>query len=324
MTKKALVLGVTGAIGSEMAKGLVARGWQVAALHRAPESQAATNTPYEWHRGDAMNRGDVMNAAEGATVIVHAVNPPGYRGWAQRVLPMIDNTIAAAHAVGARIVLPGTLYNYGPDSFPLIAEDAPQTPDTRKGAIRATLERRLAASAENDAVKTLIVRAGDYFGGSAYGNNWFSALVGASQPTRSIRYPGSPGIGHQWAYVPDVAETMLQLLDHENTLPDFARYHMAGHWDPDGTRMIEAIRTAAGSALPVRRFPWWSLPALGLVWETGREVREMRYLWQQPVQLDNTSLRARLGTEPHTPWSQAVASALAARAPRRRLAVENQ
>ncbi len=35
---------------------------------------------------------------QGVSLIVHAVNPPGYRNWGQLVLPMIDNTIAAAQA----------------------------------------------------------------------------------------------------------------------------------------------------------------------------------------------------------------------------------
>src|SRR3989344_5322684 len=65
-------------------------------------------------RGDAMRREDVVAAAAGCDVIVHAVNPPGYRRWSELVLPMIDNTIAAATAVGATVVLPGTIYNYGP------------------------------------------------------------------------------------------------------------------------------------------------------------------------------------------------------------------
>jgi len=77
-----------------------------------------------------------MAAADAADVIVHGVNPPGYRGWAQLVLPMIDNTIAAARASGARILLPGTLYNFAPDAGAgaPIAENAPQRPLTRKGA----------------------------------------------------------------------------------------------------------------------------------------------------------------------------------------------
>jgi hypothetical protein len=75
-----------------------------------------------WLQGDAMCRDDVMHAAQGCDVIVHAVNPPGYRRWAELVLPMMDNTIAAAIAQGATIVLPGTVYNYGPDAFPLIGK----------------------------------------------------------------------------------------------------------------------------------------------------------------------------------------------------------
>jgi hypothetical protein len=89
-----------------------------------------------------MSASDVMKAAEGVSVIVHAVNPPGYRDWEKLVLPMIDNTIAAAGAVGARIVLPGTLYNFGPDSFPTLREDSPQNPVTKKGAIRVEMEKR--------------------------------------------------------------------------------------------------------------------------------------------------------------------------------------
>jgi hypothetical protein len=76
-------------------------------------------------------------------LIVHAVNPPGYRNWGQWVLPMLESSISAACASGARILLPGTLYNYGPDAFPVLHEDSPQNPLTRKGKIRAEMERRL-------------------------------------------------------------------------------------------------------------------------------------------------------------------------------------
>ncbi len=169
--KTALVLGATGGIGGEMAKALLARGWRVRALHRNPGSAAARGDGLEWIRGDAMIARDVSDAAQGIALIVHAVNPPGYRNWGRLVLPMIDNTIAAARACGARIVLPGTVYNYGPDAWPALREDSPQHPETRKGAIRVELEARLrAASAEG--VRTLVVRAGDFFGPRA-ANNWF-------------------------------------------------------------------------------------------------------------------------------------------------------
>ncbi|MEI9964656.1 MAG: NAD(P)H-binding protein [Caulobacteraceae bacterium] len=124
--KTALVLGATGGVGGEMARALAARGWTVRAMVRDPARIAQPIAGVEWVRGDAMNRADVVEAAKGADLIVHGVNPPGYRNWGDLAVPMLENTIAAARAAGARIFFPGTVYNFGPDAFPLVPEDAPQ------------------------------------------------------------------------------------------------------------------------------------------------------------------------------------------------------
>ena len=132
----ALILGATGGIGGEVARQLRDGGWTVRALQRGAAQPVEQRDGMTWIRGDAMIAADVRAAAAGCSVIVHAVNPPGYRHWSEVVLPMLDNTIAAARAVGATIVLPGTIYNFGPDALPLLTEESPQHPVTRKGAIR--------------------------------------------------------------------------------------------------------------------------------------------------------------------------------------------
>lgn len=305
----ALVLGATGGIGGEVARRLVARGWHVRALQRNPDALPHRNTAFDWMRGDAMVREDVVSAAQGAELIVHAVNPPSYKNWAGQVLPMIDNTIAAARASGARIVLPGTVYNFGPDTFPVLRETAAQAPLTRKGKIRVELERRMQA-ASADGVRSLIVRAGDFFGPQTR-NTWFAgALVKPGKPVRIVTHPGAAGVGHQWAYLPDVAETMLRLIEQGDRIPDFAVYHMRGHWDADGTQMAASIGRAVGRPVKTRAFPWWALPMLSPFSEMLREMREMRYLWQQPVRMDNAKLVQTLGAEPHTPWDEAVGATL--------------
>jgi nucleoside-diphosphate-sugar epimerase len=308
--KTALVLGATGGIGGEMARLLLARGWQVKALHRTPAQVAKEGDGLQWLAGDAMNRQDVVGAAQGVQLIVHAVNPPGYRNWGALVLPMIDNTIAAARASGARILLPGTVYNYGPDVLPRISEDSPQHPVTRKGVIRVQLEARL-KDAASDGVRSLIVRAGDFFGPSS-GNTWFAqGLVKPGKPVTSITNPSSKGVGHQWAYLPDVAETMMRLVEKDDELPIFARYQMEGHWDADGTQMVAAVIRAVGRPdVKVSAFPWWLLPLAAPFVAVFRELREMRYLWREPVRMSNARLRALLGSEPHTPLDTAVRATL--------------
>ena len=304
----ALVLGATGGVGAETASGLARHGWHIRAFARTPKPAGPEG--WEWIQGDALHGDSVLAAARGAAAIVHAVNPAGYRNWASLVLPMIDNTIAAAETTGARILLPGTIYNYGPDAFPLLREDSPQHATTHKGSIRIALEQKLEAAARQG-VRSLIVRFGDFFGPRP-GNNWFSqGMVTPNRPLKSITYPGRRGVGHSWAYLPDTGEVFAQLMDREPELDTFARFHFRGHWDADGTAMIQAIRRVAGKpALPVRSLPWFVFKLAAPFHETMREIHATRPLWDAPIELDNTRLVQFLGQEPRTPLDEAVTATL--------------
>jgi len=306
----ALVLGATGGVGGAVAEKLLANGYTVRAMHRNAAANAIKTPKYDWVSGDAMNRDEVMRAASGVDLIVHAVNPPGYRNWGTLVLPMIDNTIAAAKAVDARILMPGTIYNFAPDTFDAITEESPQKPATIKGRIRVALEQRLEAAAKNG-TQVILVRAGDFFGPGA-GNNWFAqAVVKPGAPLKAITNPADPGVGHQWAYLPDVAETMVQLVVRADELPSFARFHMEGFWDHDGEQLGQAIRRVTGKAdLPIKRFAWWMLRLGKPFVAVFRELLEMRYLWQRELHMRNDRLVAFLGTEPRTPIDQAVRETL--------------
>jgi len=307
--KQALVIGATGAVGGAIAERLLADGWRVRALNRDPET-ARTKGPagLEWVAGDAMVETDVVAAAEGCSLVVHGANPPGYRNWAGLQMPMLASAIAAAKAAGARLVFPGTVYNYGPDAFPDLTESSPQHPVTRKGAIRVRMEEALgAASAQG--LKVLIVRCGDFFGPKPGVNSWLNqGLIQAGKPVTSVRYPGPLEVAHSWAYLPDVAETVVRLLALPD-LGDFETFHLRGHTQT-GAELVAGLEAAAGRALKVTPMPWFAVRLIGAFNETMREMVEMHYLWEQPVLLDNARVVARLGAEPHTPIDEALRAAL--------------
>jgi len=305
----ALVLGITGGAGEAIARALQAHGWRIRALHRDPD-QARAGLPWltdaQWLQGDAGRAADVLGAATGTGVIVHAVNPPGYRNWRELALPMLENTIAAARASGARILFPGNIYNFGPDAWPVLREDSPQNPQTDKGAVRVEMESRLAAAA-NGGARTIVIRAGDFFGSRARGSWLAAAMVKPGRPVRSVTYPGARSVGHAWAYLPDFAETFAQVAAREASLPDFDRYHFGGHWVEPGIEMADSIRRACGRPdLAVRSMPWWFMRLAAPLVPFFRELNEMRYLWFESIRLDNHKLTALLGQEPHTPLDQAV------------------
>jgi nucleoside-diphosphate-sugar epimerase len=307
-SKIALVIGATGGIGGATATALARHGWTVRGLTRRPQPGNGT---IEWIAGDAMNAADVLSTAQGASLIVHAANPPGYRNWATQVLPMIDNTIAAAKAAGARIVLPGTIYNFGADAFPMLHEDSPQHPSTRKGAIRVEMEKKLKAAAQ-EGVPALIVRAGDYFGPKTTGNSFFAAvMVRPGSPVNRVINPARSGSSHAWAYLPDVGETIAMLMDRENELGDFAAFNFAGYQLASG-EMPAAIAKAAGKPdMRVWPLPWFAIVALQPFVRLFREMAEMRYLWSESISLDGDRLEAFLGDAlPRTPLDVAVRDTL--------------
>jgi len=310
----ALVIGAGGGIGGAVAHALREAGWQVRALSRNPAEAAQAHRwigAIDWVGGDAMDDKACVAAARGVQLIFHGANPPGYRNWRGLAIPMLKNAIAAAGANGARLIFPGNVYNYGPDAFPLIAETAPQNPLTRKGKIRVEMEAML-QQASARGTRSIVVRAGDYFG-PRQPHSWLQdAMVKPGRPLKKIVYPGDPSVGHAWAYLPDLAAAIVRIAAIEASLPAFERLHFGGHYFARGIAFAEAIAQVAGNpALPIGPAPW-PLLYLGAPFVTFfRELLEMRYLWQQDVQLDNRKLTRLIGAEPHTPIEEALRRVLA-------------
>jgi nucleoside-diphosphate-sugar epimerase len=107
----------------------------------------------------------------------------------------------------------------------------------------------------------------------------------------------------RWAYLPDLAQTILRLLSKQATFGNFETFHFAGHWLPRSIEVAESIRRAVGDPrLPICQLPWPLVTLVAPFVAVLREVLEMRYLWREPLRL--------LGSEAHTPLDEAVKTSL--------------
>ena len=308
-----LVIGATGGIGGAVAQAFLQSGWSVRALNRREPADLNARTDLrgiEWHQGDAMFEEDVVRAARGVDVIFHGANPPMYRRWRELAIPMLASSIAAARASGARLILPGTIYNFGPDAGHLLQEDAPQNPLTRKGQVRAEMELMLQQAAQTG-VRSIIVRAGDFFGWQAP-SSWFQTLmIKPSAQVRTIWFPGEHDIGHCWAYLPDLAQAIYQIVRVEKDLSNFEIYHFGGHWTQRSVEMAQSIQRVCGNPnARIRKLPWPLLRLMAPLVSVFKEMIEMKYLWHVPLRLDNRKLVSLIGIEPHTPFDEAVKTSL--------------
>lgn len=308
----ALVLGITGSLGRAVAAALARRGYRIRALKR--DTTAIRDSilhPVEWITGDAMDGDAVTRAAQGAALIVHAVNPPRFRKWRELAIPMLKNTIAAAIKTKATVLFPANVYVFSSNAPATVSEVSARIPTTRKGVVRQKMERMLADASRDHGIRIIAVRAGDFFGPGVR-SSWFTQAVAKDgRDAKSIKQLTAPGIGHGWAYVPDLAETFGRLVDIRKKLAPFEMVHFTGHYDDTGLMLAEAVAQEIGRPdLPVKPFPWFTVYLAAPFVPFLRETIEMMWLWKHPLRLDNTKLIRLIGPEPHTPLEQAVSAAL--------------
>lgn len=306
MTKIA-ILGANGRLGRAVAKAFLAAGYEVHAVTRNGKLPAGLEGAVP-AAADAMDRDALVRATQGAEIVFNGLNPP-YTDWKAKCLPMARNVMAACRIHGATHLFPGNVYNFGAPLPVDLSETLAFQPTTRKGAIRVEMERLFEAEALAASVRTVVLRAGDFFGDSGTGS-WFDLIVTQKIGKGVFTAPGAAHIVHEWAYLPDLAEAFVALADRRGSLGAFETFHFPGH-AITALEMKAAMETAIGRKLKLATVPWWALRAGSPFVPMWREIAEMAYLQFQPHRLVSDRREGVIGTIPHTPLDQAVAQALA-------------
>ena len=305
-TPSVLILGANGRLGAAATLAFAAAGWHVRAQSRQARS--------DWPEGvqavlaDALQPEALCHAALGVDVIVNALNPV-YTEWERLARPLAASALAAAQASGALLMLPGNVYNFGRDLPAELREDTAQVGNHGKARIRIEMEEQLRQAAAAG-VNSVVLRCGDFFGGSVRGA-WFDLGITKELHHGKLIYPGPTDLPHAWAYLPDVAQTLVLLATQRAELRGARSFHFGGH-TLSGVQLHQALEQLTGRRLQLRSFPWGMIRLAALVSPMPRALLAMRYLWQRPHRLRDSALRAALGSVPHTPLPQALAAALRA------------
>ncbi len=307
-----LILGANGRFGRAAVLAFAAAGWRVQAqLRRAPMAPlpagaCAVTVPLTDTAGLAA-------AADGAAVVVHAINPE-YTRWDAEALPALQQGLDVAQRLGALFMLPGNVYNFGENMPPLLRPDTPQAATTTKGRQRCAMEAQMQARAAQGQ-RSVVIRAGDFYGPGS--GTWLDQAIVKDLARGKLVYPGPLHAAHAWAYLPDLAQAFVAVaLADQHTAPGFARLHFAGH-TLTGAQLLAAIDSAAASlglrparGFRIGRMPWAVVRAVGLVYPLWRELARMRYLWRVPHTLDASALHAAVGALTATPVDVALRQTL--------------
>jgi nucleoside-diphosphate-sugar epimerase len=315
MANTVLILGARGRLGAALVAAFGAAGWRVIAQTRAQAKPPQTPYPahVQWLAAD-MENAAAFSALGAVDVVVNALNPT-YTRWASEAVPLLQSAIELSLHYKATLMSPGNVYNFGAGMPALLQETTPQQPTSLKGGIRVDMERQLQQAAAAQGLRSVVIRAGDFFGCGT--GSWFDLLVAKGAPRGRMGYAGPMGIGTAWAYVPDLAQSFVKVAHQRARLSAFEVLHFAGYqlrredWEQLMRKAcLQLGWLQPGQAMKVQAMPWPLIRALAWAVPAWREIAEMRYLWWTPHALDGSKLAGLIGSVPHTPIDEAVQLAL--------------
>lgn len=302
-----LILGAAGRLGQVLVPAFAAAGWRVLAQSRKPlPTELLRLSGVQQLACDALDRAQLQAGARGASVVINALNPL-YHQWERLALPLAQAAQALSLELGALLMLPGNVYNFGSKLPARLTPDTAELGDTSKARIRIEIEQRMAEAPGLDSV---VLRAGDFFGGSGRGS-WFDLVLASRLRRDRFVYPGPLDRLHAWAYLPDLAQCFVKLAEQRERLQGHHRLHFAGH-AVEGQFLLETLQALLNRPLQAASLPWPLIRLAAPLVPSWKAIAEMRYLWERPHGLDDAALRALIGEPAHTPLPIALSQSLAA------------
>jgi len=304
-----LVLGATGSIGYAVTVNLLARQLPVTILVRSRAKAAAlfpnalTLTIVE---GDAQDINLLRKLAADKNFIFHGINYP-YDKWFGNMDTVTQKVIDAAAINQATIVFPGNVYNFGNASQPIL-EDSLPNPITRKGQLRVDLEAMLEQAATAGKCRVLTIRLPDFWGPNVL-NEGVRPIFENALNGQALPWLINADIPHQAVYTSDAAEIIIRLMQL-NVADSYTVWNYGGTTVPSIRWWFEQISALTGKPLKTQVYSRFTLTALGLFWPLMRELKEMLYLYENSVVLDDAKVQTLFSDFKPTPMRQALTETL--------------
>jgi nucleoside-diphosphate-sugar epimerase len=307
MAKLAL-LGATGSLGRLMGHLLSAADHPYRAVSRSDLGLRVrfgdrVAEPVMW---DPEQPASVFHALEDIETAVYLVGMPLWEFG--KHLPLTRRVIQAAiKAKVRRLLLVSSSWAYGiPQSTPT-NESHPLAALTAKGLVRADQELAVLTAHTEGLMETAVLRMGDLYGPYVEQSYLWSAFKAAKNGTHA-QLMSPADAAHEFVYVPDAARTILQMIE-EPAIWGRA-WNLGGVGVSTLRAMTKAIFAAAGRDPNYETPPPWKMRVVAAMNPYVREMREMQYLLETPVILDDSALSGALGGLKKTPYAEGIRDTL--------------
>ena len=282
---KQTILGAGGSIGIELAKSLKDYTSEIKLVSRKPQKVNLTDTLYS---ADLTKKEDIFKSIEGSKITYVAIGfPYKTKVWKENWIPFMQNVISACLVHNSKLVYFDNVYAIGGDNIKHITENSPISPISKKGEIKAEVDRLILKSIDKNNLEAIIARAPDFFGGTARANSILMNLVydNIVKGKKSQWFCNAKYI-HSMGYVPDLAKGTAML---GNTS---AAYNQIWNLPTDtqkitGEEWINLFSSAMNAKNNYTTLPNWLVKALGFFVPLMKEIAEMNYQYDRDYYFDS-------------------------------------
>ncbi|HMD49529.1 MAG TPA: NAD-dependent epimerase/dehydratase family protein [Bryobacteraceae bacterium] len=303
------LFGAAGAIGGSIAAELRKKNqpYRVAGRGRTGLERAFGSDPnaeiVTWNPDDPAS---VRAAASGVGTIFYLVGVPY---WQFELHPrLMRKTLEGAIAEGVeRIVLIGTVYPFGRPRTERVREDHPREPHTFKGRMRKEQEDLVLDSDSSGKIHGTILRLPDFYGPGVDKSFLASAFQAAVNGGRA-QLVGPIDKPHEFVFVPDVGPVALALASEPRAYG--SAWNFAGPGAIAQRAFVEQVFREADRKPKYIVANKTMLRIMGMFSPMMREMVEMNYLFETPVIMDDSAIRALLGDIRKTSYEEGIRETL--------------
>ena len=223
--------------------------------------------------------------------------------WQQMWPPLIKNVIDACLEHNAKLVFFDNVYAIGGDNVKHITENSPISPTSKKGEVRAEVDKLILDGIEKLKLNAIIARSADFFSGVKDKSLLMNMVYDNLAKGKKAQWFCNTKVIHSTSYTPDLGKGTAMLGNSKDAFNQIWNLPT----DPQkitGEEWINLFAAEMKTSNKSQVLPSWGIKALGLFVPILKEMYEMRYQYDRDYYFDSSKFNKHFD---YTPTSNAEA-----------------
>lgn len=291
------ILGANGAIGTELAQSLTQYTSNIRLVSRTPFKINGQDTLFA---ADLTRRPEVFKAVEGSEVVYLTVGfDYNVKTWQALWPPLMRNVLDACEEHGSKLVFFDNVYAIGKAHIHHITEESPSSPSSKKGEVRAEVDKLVLEAINRGRVQAIIARSADFYGTMRDKSMLMIMVYDNLVKGKKAQWFCNAKAKHSMTYCPDAGRGTAMLGNTANA------YNQIWNLPTDknaltGEEWVKLFASVMGKSDGCSVLPGWGIKALGLFIPIMKELHEMSYQFASDYFFDSTKFEKAFAYTPNS------------------------